>query len=245
VLNLRSGQFFLHNAGAAGYRQLRIAHPSLLDGRLNMDPAPTVDQCELERIRDGDRDQLDRVIARLCDRFRSLASRMLSASARLRPFVDTDDLLQHALLSFREALTAGNVKDQKHLLALGGHLIRHQLIDVSRHYFGEKRAEGRRVNVAIGAVDSSSSGNPGLDPAQSNHDPQRLALWTAFHEEVARLPDPEREAVEKIWYADLSVPEAAAVLGTDVRVVRKLWTAARLKLARFLKDGGYFETRSQ
>ena len=58
--------------------------------------------------------------------------------------------------------------------------------------------------------------------------PDRLALWTEFHEQVNRLPEEQREVFDLIWYQGLSFTEAAAVLGVAARTVTRRWHSALL-----------------
>jgi RNA polymerase sigma factor (sigma-70 family) len=60
--------------------------------------------------------------------------------------------------------------------------------------------------------------------------PDRLAAWTEFHEQVERLPEEEREVFSLLWYKGLSQAEAAEVLGVSDRTIKRRWQSARLHL---------------
>jgi RNA polymerase sigma-70 factor (ECF subfamily) len=74
-----------------------------------------------------------------------------------------------------------------------------------------------------------------FEPGESTHDPSKLVLWGEFHRAVEALPDEEREAVDLLWYQELSQEEAAETLGVDKSTVKRRWRAARLKLAKALQ----------
>jgi RNA polymerase sigma-70 factor (ECF subfamily) len=62
------------------------------------------------------------------------------------------------------------------------------------------------------------------------HEPQRLAAWSTFHEQIDALPTEEREVVDLLWYQGLSQAEAAEVLQVSERTIKRRWMSARLQL---------------
>src|SRR5437870_4454184 len=68
--------------------------------------------------------------------------------------------------------------------------------------------------------------------------PADLARWEAFHEEVNRLPEEEREVFNLLYYAGRTQEEAAAILDISASTVFRRWTAARLTLKSRLGEGG-------
>src|SRR5262249_56458704 len=78
------------------------------------------------------------------------------------------------------------------------------------------------------ATAGDDSGPPAA--ADLSQEPSRLAAWGEFHEQIAALPDEEREAFDLLWYQGLSQAEAAELLGVSERTVKRRWQAARLKL---------------
>jgi DNA-directed RNA polymerase specialized sigma24 family protein len=82
------------------------------------------------------------------------------------------------------------------------------------------------------------SRQPGPDePADASHEPSSLAQWGELHEQIAALPDEEREVVGLLFYQGLSQPEAAALLATSVRTVQRRWHTALCKLHRVWDRG--------
>lgn len=68
-----------------------------------------------------------------------------------------------------------------------------------------------------------------LDAARSA-DQSRLAEWGEFHAAVEKLDSPERDLFDLLWYQDMTLNEAAAVLGIPERTLRRRWREARLRL---------------
>src|SRR5262249_61821855 len=67
-------------------------------------------------------------------------------------------------------------------------------------------------------------------PADVPHEPARLATWSAFHEQVAALPEEEREVFDLLWYQGLPQAEAAELLHVNVRTIKRRWVSARMKI---------------
>jgi RNA polymerase sigma factor (sigma-70 family) len=74
------------------------------------------------------------------------------------------------------------------------------------------------------------------DPADTTHEPVRLADWTDFHRKVESLPDQEREVFDLVWYQGMSQAEAADVLQVSVPTIKRRWLSARLRLQTVLDD---------
>src|SRR5262249_17583587 len=107
-----------------------------------------------------------------------------------------------------------------------------ELIDLARHYYGPQGA---------GAHHASQPGKdqeaPALEPADATHDPAALAGWCDFHEQVRKLPDEEREAVDLLFYQELPQADAAAPLvGVAGRTWRRRREAALLLRHAALQD---------
>jgi RNA polymerase sigma factor (sigma-70 family) len=109
--------------------------------------------------------------------------------------------------------------------------MRRELIDLSR------RCARRNERAGFGSLAMDESADaPRLEPADHTFSPERLSLWTEFHEQVGRLPEAECEVFTHVWYHDLPYVEAAALLGCDERTVRRRYQSARRML--FERLGG-------
>jgi RNA polymerase sigma-70 factor (ECF subfamily) len=130
-------------------------------------------------------------------------------------------VLQNAILRLYRTLertTPGTVRDFFNLAAMQ---VRRELIDLARHYDGPMGQGAHHESRAEGA-EGSDRGGP-VDRADHTSEPNRLAAWTEFHEQIDNLPDEEREIFHMLWYQGLSQVEAAAVLGVTPRVVSYRW----------------------
>ena len=67
-------------------------------------------------------------------------------------------------------------------------------------------------------------------------EPQSIEDWTAFHEEVDRLPEEEQEVFGLLWYGGLNQADAAKALGISLATLKRRWQAARLHLHEALAE---------
>ena len=135
------------------------------------------------------------------------------------------------LLRALEATRPASLADFFGLAALQ---IRRELLDLARHHFGPEGSAANRVQ--LGETKAGTEHPAWNDPADSSCDPDRLSLWSAFHEVVETLPANERSAVDLLWYHGLGQAEAAALLGVSVPTVKRWWLSARLRLKEALGD---------
>lgn len=182
-------------------------------------------QC-LNRLRTGDDAARTRMLEYANDRLTRLTRKMLRDNPRVKRWEQTEDVFQNAALRLYRALAdvqPGNVRDFFRLAAVQ---IRRELIDLARHHYGSEGA-GRKHESGPLPQDATSPSDAAQDTTRR---PDRLAVWTEFHEQVGQLPDPEQEVFHLLWYHDLKEAEAAALLGVSVRTLQRRWQSARLKL---------------
>jgi RNA polymerase sigma-70 factor (ECF subfamily) len=110
--------------------------------------------------------------------------------------------------------------------------IRRELLDLAKHYYGPRGLGAHYASVDKGP--DQSLAEPAYDRPAPDDDPSSLAAWTAFHAQVERLPDEEKEVFDLLWYQELSQAEAAALLKVATRTVKRRWASARLKLYQAL-----------
>jgi RNA polymerase sigma-70 factor (ECF subfamily) len=195
-----------------------MPEPSQLSGHLQ--------DC-LDRLRAGDAAARDELIRAAADRLTRLTRTMLRDHPRLRRWEDTDDVFQRATLRLWTALKGtvpGSVPEFFRLAAL---VLRRELIDLARQYFGPE-GHGARHGSHAPAGDSRDPAAPDL--TDTTLDPKKLAAWTDFHEQIGALPEEERDLFDLLWYHGLSQAEAAQLLGISERTVQRRWQAARLKI---------------
>jgi RNA polymerase sigma factor (sigma-70 family) len=186
----------------------------------------TVLREHLSRFRRGEAGALNELIALAGERLRALARRMLRDYPRVRRWSQTDDVLQSALVRLCRALEQVRPATARDFYALATTQVRRELIDLARHYAGPENAAAHH---------ESTDGRPADDAARDPHEPAALADWGEFHEQVAALPDEQREVFGLVFYQGLTQDAAADVLGVGLRTVQRRWQAALLGLHRLRK----------
>lgn len=190
----------------------------------------------------GDARARENLIAVAQHRLRRLTLRMFHQDDRLGRWLDADDVFQNAALRLHHALSQVKPTTAREFFGLAATMMRRELIDLSRSYYGRRGSRGGDDPPAIpenspaNAAQFSAMGTDSVQPqdpgdTQTTTDPSKLAQWTEFHEQVAALPDKEREVVELLFYQELSQVEAAEVLQVDPSTVKRRWREARLLLA--------------
>jgi RNA polymerase sigma-70 factor (ECF subfamily) len=163
------------------------------------------------------------LLLRVEGNLRRLASRLLHGYPAVARFEETNDVLQDAVVRLLRALEEVTPENPKQFFGLAATVIRRELIDLYRHYYGP-RGEGANRHSHAGRFEP---------PAAS--DSAELDRWREFHERVAQLPDAEREVVDLLHYQGMTQADAAALLGVELRTVRRRWQDARVRLARLLQ----------
>jgi RNA polymerase sigma-70 factor (ECF subfamily) len=185
----------------------------------------------IDLLQQGDASARDRLLDGAYDRLPRLTRKMLKGYPGVRAFEETDDVLQNAALRLRRALVDVVPSSVRDFIGLAATQVRRELIDLARYY------QGRVRPVASPAPPSEGRGsNEGAEPASppdladTTEEPNRLALWTEFHERVGALPEEEREVFNLLWYQGLTHQEAAAVVKVSPATIKRRWNAARRNL---------------
>jgi RNA polymerase sigma-70 factor (ECF subfamily) len=181
-------------------------------------------QSWLARLQAGDLAARDALLGAAGERLRHLAHRMLQTYPRVARWEETDDVLQNALLRLYRTLKDVPPQSVADFLRLAALNIRRELRDLARHYYGPQGAGTHHVTLG---PDQST---PPEATGQSSLEPQRLAVWSEFHQHVEDLPEEERTVFDLLWYQGLSQAEAAQVLGVAERTIKRRWQSARIKL---------------
>jgi RNA polymerase sigma-70 factor (ECF subfamily) len=182
----------------------------------------------LERLRAGQAEARNELISHAHGRLTALARRIFQDFPKLRSAVETGDVVNDAYLRLRRTLEQVWPENVRDFFTLAALQIRRVLLDLVRQREG--RDGERRPPVALTSQDCPS----GAEPAETTYEPSRLAAWREFHEAVEKLPPEEREAVDLLWYQELSQEAAAELLGVDKSTVKRRWRRAREKLAHVL-----------
>lgn len=181
----------------------------------------------------GDDDAYVRVMQRSIDRLVTLTRRMLAAYPHLHRWEETDDVFQEVSIRLCRSLRELKPRSAEELFALAKLQIRRTLIDLARHHFGPLgQATHHRSDPHLLASEQSLA----LDGSDGSGEPQSIAEWAEFHEAVGRLPAPEREAFEFVWYAGATYAEAADLMGVARRTVIRRMNRARLRLQTVVSE---------
>ncbi len=187
-----------------------------------------VDGAESARARNA-------LLTHAAGRLERLARAMLRGYPRLQRWEQTDDVLQNALLRLHQALESVRPATSREFYGLAALQIRRELIDLARRHFGPLGAAGRHLTAE---VDQANLASAAADLAGRTG---TLADWQAFHEEVDRLPEKERQIVNLLWYQGLKQGDAAELLGVAERTVKNRWQRARQLLEQKLNRRGWLD----
>jgi RNA polymerase sigma factor (sigma-70 family) len=156
-----------------------------------------------------------------------LARRMLQDFPQVKRWEDTDDIFQNAALRMHSALSTLAPPTSADFLRLAATLIRRELIDLSRHYYGPQGHGTHHVSAQLpsGSLDADAA-----VPATDTHEPSRLAMWGEFHGYVERLPDEDRALYDLLWYQGLTQAQAATAMNVAERTIQRRWQQLRLEL---------------
>lgn len=170
----------------------------------------------------------DAAIDAAAEELRRVTRRQLSGFSRLKRWEETDDVFQTAMLRFRRSLRDVRPESSGDFFRLAATQIRRTLLDLTRHYFGP-HGHGRNYRSDIAGPSERARGYIG-NQADSESAPESLEEWTAFHEAVSRLPQPERDVFQMKWYLNMDQSAVAAALGISVSSVKRRWHTARVLL---------------
>lgn len=193
----------------------------------NDDPGQTLDAC-IDRLNAGDPTAASDLLNITSERLMRLTRSMLKTFPNVARWEQTDDVFQNASLRFYQALRETQISDARHYFRLAALQIRRELVDMARRYQGP---QGMGANHQTQFLDKQNTNQPqGYEHAEITNDPGHLAEWQEFHSRVEQLPAEEKEVFDLLWYHELSQEQAAHVLQTSVRTVRRRWRSARLML---------------
>ncbi|MBI1917491.1 MAG: sigma-70 family RNA polymerase sigma factor [Planctomycetes bacterium] len=189
-------------------------------------------QLWVDRIRAGDVASREELLRGVWDRLERLAHKMFRRFPRVGRWVEAADVLQNALLRLLRALEQVRPESMRAFFGLAAEQMRRELLDLARHFLGP---QGLGANYRSLAPAPEGGHNP-HDPPDVTDDPADLDRWRAFHEEVAKLPEEEREVVDLLFYHGWTQAEVAELLEVSPRTVQRRWGAALVKLHRILEE---------
>jgi RNA polymerase sigma-70 factor (ECF subfamily) len=193
------------------------------------DDPPTLSTNELwfwvTELRAGRPNAAEPTFRKIVARVEALAAAMFRKFRRVDRFVDVDDVVQNSLVRLLRALGEVRPESRHHFYALANELVRRELLDLVKRYFGPR---GPGTNLADVPV-----GDGAHDPAVADGDLERAA---AFHEAVAELPTAEREVIGLIYYQNWPLTDIANLFQVSVRTVQRWRDGAVAKLRARVGD---------
>jgi len=192
-------------------------------------------QSLLNRLKAGDDSAREELINCACSRLERLTRKMLRNWDRVHRWEETSDVLQNALMRLYRSLAETRPAQAVDFFRLAALNIRRELHDLARHYYGPQ-GEGANHLTAAWRLRADGEVDAGMEQpyADGDDNPENLAAWAEFHEQVGRLPEEEREIFDLLWYQELSQSEAAALLAISERTVKRRWASARLRVFQML-----------
>jgi RNA polymerase sigma-70 factor (ECF subfamily) len=183
----------------------------------------------IDRMNAGDPSAREQLIAATCSRLMRLTGKIKGSFPEVGRWEQTDDVFQNAALRLCRAMESVQLTDARHFFRLAAVQIRRELIDLTRHYRGPQGLGARHVSEGRAGEDASRPA-PAYERTDGTRDPQRVAEWSEFHEQIEALPEPQREVFDLIWYHGLSQEDVAQLMQISTRSVKRLWREARLAL---------------
>ena len=182
----------------------------------------------MDRVQAGDNEAQDELIRRVVGRLERLTRKMLHAFPGVRPWEQTGDVLQNALVRLLHTLRKLRPENTRAFYCLATEHVRRELIDLNRHYQG---AHGLGKNQVVHDFSPpDDSGKMDAQPADARPGIEELERWQAFHEAVEHLPGEQREVFSMVFYHGWTQPQIGELLQIHERTVRRIWQAACLHL---------------
>lgn len=163
------------------------------------------------------------VIDYCVERMKAAVRTQLADFRRLREFETSDDIVQNATVRLLKAFDAVGPESVFDIHGLSALVIRRELINLTRHYFGPQGHGTNTITVGDSRIDGVTE-DDSTDP------------WAAIHvhEAVETLDAEMRVVVDLMFYQGLTQEQAAEVLGIGVATVRRRWRQARAILGSAL-----------
>lgn len=175
----------------------------------------------LERLVGGDDEAAQQLYPRVYSELRAIAGRWFRSGSRESTLQPTA-LVHEAYLHLVDQTHAG-WRNRSHFFAVAAIAMRQILIQHARHRSAKKRgSQWGRVTLSAAAIaDRGTLDLLDLDEALT---------------ELAMLHERQAKVVELRFFAELSVEEAAEVLGVSERTVKLDWRMAKAFLRGRLKE---------
>lgn len=172
----------------------------------------------VDRFRAGDQAAIDELLGAASRRLEKLARRMLGGFPAVRAQVESEDVLQMALIRLVRSLKEVRPDSTRSFYNLAAVQMRRELLDLART---------RAAHPTL-----ISEGEPRAEiPAASDADFDR---WVHLHEAIERLPIELREVVGLTLYHGWTQAQIAELLQVNDRRIRRLWIESCRRLDEML-----------
>jgi len=185
----------------------------------------------LTRHKAGDPAAINDILIHSQERLKQLTRQMLQRFPGVQKWEETSDVFHNVLINLTVALQQLTFNSTTDFLRLSACHIRRELLDLAK--------KCRPILVGGPGEDSSTPGQV-ADKPDSTNDPYNLAQWEEVHSKIDQLPDDDRQLFDLLYYQDLTQPEAAELLGTPLRTLKRKWQGARENLMRLLGNATPF-----
>jgi len=189
----------------------------------SMDPGEIT--ARLLELRGGGDEARERLFASVYEQLKSLARRQLKLGGRT-PTLGATALVHEAYLRLVDQ-TRVDWSDRAHFFAVASRAMRHIAIDQARRRSAAKRDGGARVSLEV------------VEGAGGPEDAPVVVDVLAVHEALEQLKTMSPrlvQVVEMLFFAGLSVEEAAEALGTSPSTVKRDWRKAKALLLVLMKE---------
>lgn len=147
------------------------------------------------------------------------ARNMFRRFPRVGRFVDVDDVIQNTILRMLAAFRTLRPASRQDFYKLVNSLIRRELLDLTRKYFGPRGAGTREVAPSV-------EGDPADPTAYSE-----LDAYAQFHAALESLPVVQREVLSLVYYHGWPQTQIAELFQVSVRTVQR-WQEDAIKQLR-------------
>lgn len=190
------------------------------------------------RSQQGDRDALDRLVARYRERVLKIVR--LRLGRRLRERVDSEDVLQETFVAAVQNLERFEMREEASLIHWLARLAERQIIAAADYHGAKKRDRARDVSLSGG-----EDGEVLPDVFFASDTTQPLARMQRGEEArvvedcIARLSDEHRELILLRNYAGASWEAVAEETGRpSAAAARMMHARAMLELGKLVRDAG-------
>ena len=188
----------------------------------------------INRLRGGDLEARGELLQRAYNRLLRIAAAVFHEDfPDLRDRHDLESVVSEVWMRLVGALEATQPQTVEGFFGLVFHKVRQVLLDMASR---QRRDDRHRCAGPLDGDDSAALAF--FDPADTTHDPARLAALTELHDEIEKLPDDQRTVFDLHYYGDFSQVEIAQMLDLNRKHVSRLWLAATGRLAKWLDGFG-------